>query len=89
MNALLCDLKLKLDDHVLRLGESEWHTVAELRTVAAEEFAPPNAYERDLKQLRAAATLLSRFEDAHRADRPRDVTATRTALDAKVATVPG
>jgi hypothetical protein len=63
---------------------------AELRTATSHEdhmdndYAPPNAYERELKTLRAAtATHGSRFEDRYGADRLRDIEATRAALDAE------
>jgi len=62
---------------------------AALEEVEDDIPAAPNPYEHGLKTLRAAtATPLSTFEDRWKADRLREVTATRTALDAEVASVP-
>lgn len=54
---------------------------------AAEEhegnYAPPNAYEPRLAQLRAAAAPLSTFESDYKAARLRDLQAMRDKLDAE------
>jgi hypothetical protein len=77
------------DDHVKSLGDAEWQRVGDLRAAVAKEFEPPNPYERDVIRLRAAsATDLSRFEDSYKAQRLRDLEATRAALDAHIAEHP-
>jgi hypothetical protein len=79
----LCDQTLHPDDHVMRLGDNEWHTVRELRAAAAKEFEPPKAYERDVRQMRAAsATDLSRFEVDYKASRLRELAAEYAEIDA-------